>query len=156
MYRIVVFRSLWPIRLIIVKASYPVSARGVQNVARGSCRQRPSILAIRHAVWKERLISVKGFPVSGFQTRNHQAFSRWTASIGSHELPIQNVHRISRFFRPFGRVSWPQGLGGRDLRSVYAQLPHARAQGARVNVEQCRRSARAFYPPVDALESPQN
>ena len=33
MYRIVVFRSLWPIRVIIVKASYPASARRVQKLA---------------------------------------------------------------------------------------------------------------------------
>ena len=47
------------ISVIIVRASYPASARRVQNVALRSCHQRPSILAIRHAVWKERLLSVK-------------------------------------------------------------------------------------------------
>src|SRR6266850_5635116 len=31
MYRIVVFKSVWPIRLIIVNASYPARARRLQN-----------------------------------------------------------------------------------------------------------------------------
>lgn len=43
MYRIVVFRSLWPISDIIVKASHPAGARRVQNMARRSCHQSPSI-----------------------------------------------------------------------------------------------------------------
>src|SRR5688500_7139445 len=121
MYRIVVFRSLWPIRIIIVRASYPATPDAHRTWAVGY-----AIRGLRsfETQIKERLMSVKGLPVSGLKA----ALGKIPAAAGPEgtaNLACNSAHRQTAMAKARRRLMIRAHSDNRPLRKRNMKSPLA-------------------------------